>query len=76
MVIALSGVRQETVRRRRHARNVRADAESANMHITIAVSYATGETLGSFPDQGNYTRAGSWVMETGKSSAHIRIPGR
>ncbi len=46
------------------------------MHITIAVPYATGETLGSFPDQGSYTRAGSWVMETGTSSAHIMIPGR
>ena len=53
-----------------------ADAESANMHITIAVPYATGETLGSFPDQGSYTRAGSWVMEVGTSSAHIMIPGR
>ena len=53
-----------------------ADAESANMHITIAVPFATGEILGSFPDEGSYTRAGSWVMETGTSSAHIMIPGR
>jgi len=37
---------------------------------------ATGETLGSFPDEGSYTRTGSWVMEVGTSSAHIMIPGR
>ena len=53
-----------------------ADAESANMHITIAVPFANGEMLGSFPEEGSYTRAGSWVMEVGTSSAHIMIPGR
>ena len=68
MVIDSSHVRQK--------HGALSDAESANMHITIAVPYATGETLGSFPDQGSYTRAGSWVMEVGASSAHIMIPGR
>ncbi len=52
-----------------------ADAESANMHITIAVPFANGESTG-LPEAGSYTRAGSWVMEVGTSSAHIMIPGR
>lgn len=52
-----------------------ADAESANMHITIAVPYATEESTG-LAEQGSYTRAGSWLMEAGTSSAHIMIPGR
>ena len=52
-----------------------ADAESANMHITIAVPFANGESTG-FSEEGSYTRAGSWVMEVGTSSAHIMIPGR
>ena len=52
-----------------------ADAESANLHITIAVPFANGESTG-FAEEGSYTRAGSWVMEIGTSSAHIMIPGR
>ena len=52
-----------------------ADAESANLHITVAVPFATGESLG-FPDQGSYTRAGAWIMEAGASAAHIMLPGR
>lgn len=52
-----------------------ADAESASMHITIAVPFANGESTG-LPEEGSYTRAGSWVMEVGTSSAHIMIPGR
>lgn len=52
-----------------------ADAESANMHITIAVPFANGESTG-FAEEGSYTRAGTWVMEVGSSSAHIMIPGR
>ena len=52
-----------------------ADAESANLHITIAVPFANGESTG-FAEEGSYTRAGSWVMEVGSSSAHIMIPGR
>lgn len=52
-----------------------ADADSASMHITIAVPFADGESTG-LPEQGSYTRAGSWVMEAGTSAAHIMIPGR
>lgn len=51
-----------------------ADAESANLHVTIAVPFATGASIG-LPDQGSYTRAGAWVMEAGTSSAHIMVPG-
>ena len=52
-----------------------ADAESANLHMTIAVPFATGESLG-LPEEGSYTRAGTWVMQAGTSSAHIMLPGR
>ncbi len=45
------------------------------MHITIAVLFANGDSTG-FPEKGSCTRAGSWVMEVGTSSAHIMIPGR
>ncbi len=51
------------------------DAESASMHITLAVPFATAETLG-LPDQGSYTQAGAWIMEAGMSAAHIMLPGR
>ncbi len=37
--------------------------------------FANGESTG-FSKEGSYTRAGSWVMEVGTSSAHIMIPGR
>jgi hypothetical protein len=53
-----------------------ADADSANLHMTIAVPYATGETLGGLAEEGSYTRAGTWVMQVGTSSAHIMLPGR
>ncbi len=53
-----------------------ADKESANLHMTIAVPYATGETLGGLAEEGSYTRAGTWVMQAGTSSAHIMLPGR
>ena len=52
-----------------------ADAESANLHMTIAVPFATGEALG-LPEEGSYTRAGTWIMQAGTSSAHIMLPGR
>lgn len=52
-----------------------ADAASARLHMTIAVPFATGESLG-LPDEGSYTRAGAWVMQVGTSSAHIMLPGR
>jgi hypothetical protein len=53
------------------------DRESANAnrpHITIAVPFATGETLG-LPIEGGYSQSGSWIMEAGTSAAHIMIPG-
>jgi hypothetical protein len=52
-----------------------ADAGSANLHMTIAVPFATGESLG-LPEEGSYTRAGTWVMQAGTSAAHIMLPGR
>jgi len=52
-----------------------ADAESANLHTTIAVPFATAESLG-VPDQGSYTAAGTWIMEPGLSAAHIMLPGQ
>ena len=52
-----------------------ADADSANLHMTIAVPFATGESLG-LPEEGSYTRAGTWVMQAGTSAAHIMLPGR
>ena len=52
-----------------------ADADSANLHMTIAVPFATGESLG-LPEEGSYTRAGTWLMQAGTSSAHIMLPGR
>lgn len=52
-----------------------ADADSAGLHMTIAVPFATGESLG-LPESGSYTRAGTWVMQAGTSAAHIMLPGR
>ncbi len=51
------------------------NAEAASLHLTVAVPFATAESLG-LPDQGSYTRAGTWIMEAGLSSAHIMLPGR
>ena len=51
------------------------DADSANLHTTIAVPFATSDSLG-LPDQGNYTGAGTWIMEAGTSAAHIMLPGQ
>ena len=65
------GLRQHVLHRRR-----RRQAESAALHMTIAVPYATGETLGGLAEEGSYTRAGTWVMQAGTSSAHIMLPGR
>lgn len=44
-------------------------------HITVAVPFATSDTL-SLPSEGGYTQAGTWIMEAGTSAAHIMIPGR
>ena len=52
-----------------------ADAASANLHTTIAVPFATAESLG-LPDAGSYTQAGTWIMEAGMSAAHIMLPGQ
>tara|TARA_B100000029_G_C17124188_1_gene796339 strand:+ start:91 stop:645 length:555 start_codon:yes stop_codon:yes gene_type:complete len=51
------------------------DAESASLHLTIAVPHATEATLG-LPEQGSYTLPGSWIMEPGTTSAHIMLPGQ
>ena len=51
------------------------DADSANLHTTIAVPFATSDSLG-LPDQGNYTATGTWIMEVGTSAAHIMLPGQ
>lgn len=45
-------------------------------HVTIAVPFATSETLAPFPSEGGYAEAGSWIMEAGTSAAHLMIPGR
>ena len=49
------------------------DPESARPHMTIAVPFATAESLG-LPSE----RAGgvAWVMTAGTSGAHIMVPGR
>ena len=44
-------------------------------HLTIAVPFATSESLG-LPSEGSYSQAGSWIMEAGTSAAHLMIPGR
>ena len=44
-------------------------------HVTIAVPFATSDTL-SLPSEGGYTQAGSWIMEAGTSASHIMVPGR
>ncbi len=49
------------------------DRESAGIHTTIAVPFATSETTG-FPDNGQ--AGGAWLMGAGTSEAHIMIPGR
>jgi hypothetical protein len=51
------------------------DAASANLHLTVAVPFATSESLG-LPSEGSYSRAGTWIMEAGLSAAHIMLPGR
>ena len=52
-----------------------ASANANNPHITIAVPFATSDTLG-LPNEGGYSQSGSWIMEAGTSAAHIMIPGR
>ena len=47
--------------------------ESATIHTTISVPYATGESTG-LPESGS--QGGAWVMAAGTSEAHIMVPGR
>ncbi len=55
------------------------DMTAIRLHMTIAVPFATSESLG-IPDNeeggGEYLKAGAYVMEVGTSSAHIMLPGR
>ena len=48
------------------------DRERARAHTTIAVPFATAQTLG-MPD--NNKQGGAWIMNAGTSTAHIMIPG-
>jgi hypothetical protein len=48
------------------------DQASARVHATIAVPGATAESLG-LPDNGR--NGGAWLMDAGKTSAHIMTPG-
>jgi hypothetical protein len=50
-----------------------ADQERARAHTTIAVPFATAQSLG-LPD--NSQQDGAWIMYPGTSTAHLMIPGR
>jgi hypothetical protein len=47
------------------------DRESARSHTTVAVPFATSESLG-LPD--NNQQGGAWIMNAGTSTAHLMIP--
>ena len=49
-----------------------ADRERARSHMTIAVPFATTQSLG-LPD--NNKQGGVWIMNAGTSTAHLMIPG-
>jgi hypothetical protein len=49
-----------------------ADRERARSHTTIAVPFATAQSLG-LPD--NNKMGGAWIMNAGTSTAHLMIPG-
>ncbi|HEY1760343.1 MAG TPA: hypothetical protein VGG72_33520 [Bryobacteraceae bacterium] len=49
-----------------------ADAQHTSTHMTIAVPFATGKTLG-LPETG--AQGGVWVMNAGTSTAHLMTPG-
>lgn len=49
------------------------DQESARMHMTVAVPFATAESSG-FPDHGR--DGGLWIMAGGTSTAHLMVPSR
>ena len=48
------------------------DQATAQQHVTIAVPFATTESIG-FPSEPSMT--GAWLMTAGTSGAHIMIPG-
>lgn len=50
-----------------------ADRERARSHTTIAVPFATTQSLG-LPD--NNKQGGAWIMNAGTSTAHLMIPGQ
>ena len=49
-----------------------ADRERARAHMTIAVPFATAQSMG-LPDSNK--QGGAWIMNAGTSTAHIMIPG-
>jgi hypothetical protein len=49
-----------------------ADRESARAHTTVAVPFATTQSLG-LAD--NNKQGGAWIMNAGTSTAHLMIPG-
>jgi hypothetical protein len=49
-----------------------ADRERARSHTTIAVPFATAQSMG-LPD--NNKQGGAWIMNAGTSTAHVMIPG-
>ena len=49
-----------------------ADRERARAHTTVAVPFATAQSLG-LPD--NNKMGGAWIMNAGTSTAHLMIPG-
>jgi hypothetical protein len=48
------------------------DRERARSHVTVAVPFATAQSLG-LPD--NPKMGGAWIMNAGTSTAHLMIPG-
>jgi hypothetical protein len=50
-----------------------ADRDRARPHTTVAVPFATAQSLG-LPD--NNKQGGAWIMNAGTSTAHLMIPGQ
>jgi hypothetical protein len=49
-----------------------ADRERARSHTTIAVPFATTQSM-ALPDHNK--QGGAWIMNAGTSTAHVMIPG-
>ena len=49
------------------------EPETASIHTTISVPFATSDTIEVPSDR---TNAGVWIMGAGTSGAHLMIPGR